>query len=89
MHDASTPTGHAIPAVSPVDLIAEAKKKLGVTTVAEVAAACGLSKSTLERLVANPSNTIHGNVVRFSRATGIPLDTITGTTRQPVLIEAA
>ncbi|MEU0078650.1 helix-turn-helix transcriptional regulator [Micromonospora tulbaghiae] len=89
MHDVSTSTRHVTPAVSNVDLIAEAKKNLGVTTVAEVAAACGLSKSTLERLVANPSSTILGNAVRFSRATGIPITCITDRLPAQQLAEAA
>lgn len=89
-HEVSAESRSITLAVSPTcDLLAEAKKNLGVRTTVEVAAACGLSKSTVERLAANPSSTILGNAVRFATATGIPLDTITGTGQLPALSEAA
>lgn len=87
--DASISTGHATPAVPSVDFWTEAKRALDVRTNAEVAAACGIPLRTLDRLIANPENSLVRNALRFSTATGISIYALAQAAGTTALSEAA
>ncbi|MGS2615105.1 hypothetical protein ACVCAH_11345 [Micromonospora sp. LZ34] len=74
MHDVSTATGHATPAVSPVDPWTRLKEALGVATQQEVADIAGVDLRTVQRMFERPEASRMGNALRLRAVSGIGLD---------------
>lgn len=72
----STPgrVGSPTAPLSPRDLWLRAREALDVDTNAEAAVRCGVSLRTMERLFANPGNSLIRNVLAVRDATGITLE---------------